>query len=243
MEVEQPLLDKAGNEVTEQLRLLLSDYRWCTPNCGNPAVQDLSLHPLYVRTGTNGDFWPGINFRFPGLQIARDGRLGGHLIKTQYKNFAPRVGIAYTPNDKWVFRTGFGIFYSQESKNSIFDLNRNLSGRDTVMPNLQTAPTVNYQNFVNSAQLPVTISPAGLTGSVDPNLPTTYSMMYLLNVQRQIGNATTIELGYNGVLNRHIDLLNNQNQPVPGVSLFSSRAPYPETECHSISDRPGNWEL
>jgi len=227
-EVEQPLRDDAGNEVTELLRSSLPDFRGCAPSCGNPAVQDLNLHPLYVRTGTNGDFWQGINFRFPGLQTTRDGRLGARLIKTQYKNFAPRVGIAYTPNDKWVFRTGFGIFYSQESKNSVFDLNRNLSGRDTVMPNLQIAPTLNYQNFVDSSQLPITISPAGLTWGVDPNLPSTYSMMYLLNVQRQIGNATTVELGYNGVQSRHIDLINNQNQPVPGVTPFPGRAPYPE---------------
>jgi hypothetical protein len=206
----------------------LPDYRVCAPNCGTAAVQDVNLHPLYVRTGTNGDFWQGINFRIPGLQVARDGRLGSRLVKTPYKNFAPRVGIAYTPNDKWVFRTGFGIFYSQESKNSVFDLNRNLSGRDTVMPNLQAPPSVNYQNFVDAAQLPITISPAGLTWGVDPNLPSTYSMMYLLNVQRQIGNATTLEVGYNGVQSRHVDLLNNQNQPVPGVTPFPGRAPYPE---------------
>ena len=242
-EVEQPLRDDAGNEVTELLRSPLPDYRVCAPKCVNPAVQDLNLHPLYVRTGTNGDFWQGINFRIPGLQTARDGQLGSRLIKTQYKNFAPRVGIAYTPNAKWVFRTGFGIFYSQESKNSVFDLNRNLSGRDTVMPNLQAKPTINYQNFVNTAQLPITINPAGLTWGVDPSLPTPYSMMYLLNVQRQIGNATTIELGYNGVQSRHIDLLNNQNQPVPGVTPFPGRAPYPELNAiqYLIGQGIGNY--
>ena len=38
--------------------------------------------------------------------------LGTRLINTDYNNFAPRFGIAYSPSDKWSFRTGFGIFYS-----------------------------------------------------------------------------------------------------------------------------------
>jgi len=242
-EVEQPLRDDAGNEVTEILREPLPDFRLCAPNCGNPAVQNVDLHPLYVRTGTGGDFWQNISFRIPNLQMARDGRLGSRLIKTQYHNFAPRFGIAYTPSDRWVFRGGFGIFYSQESKNSIFDLNRNLSGRDTVMPNLQAAPTVDYANFVNGSQLPIIINPAGLTWGADPNLPTTYSMMYLLNVQRQIGNSTTVELGYNGVLSRHVNLLNNENQPVPGITLFPGRAPYPELNAiqYLIGEGIGNY--
>ncbi len=55
--------------------------------------------------------------------------MGSRLINTNYNNFAPRLGIAWSPSDKWSIRTGFGIFYSQESKNSIFDLNRGLGGR------------------------------------------------------------------------------------------------------------------
>jgi hypothetical protein len=53
-------------------------------------------------------------------------------------------------------------------------------------------------------------------------------MMYVLNIQRQLRKATVIELGYNGVLSRHLNLLNNQNQPVPGITPFPTRAPYPE---------------
>ena len=45
-----------------------------------------------VRTGT-GDFYEGLAFRFTGpVQLARDGRLGNRLIKTDYNNFAPRTG-------------------------------------------------------------------------------------------------------------------------------------------------------
>jgi len=177
------------------------------------------------------------------MQVARDGELGSRLIDTNWLNFAPRIGIAYSPATNWVIRTGFGIFYSQESKNSIFDTNRTLSGRTTVGPNPQTAPTVNYQNFINTSQLPVQINPAGLTWGASPHLPTTYSMMYVFNVQRQFGSGTTIEAGYNGALHRDLVYLVNQNQPVPGVSTYYGRAPYAELSYiqYLNADANGNY--
>ena len=45
-----------------------------------------------------------------------------------------RTVIAYSPNSKWSFRTGFGIFFSQETSNSRFDLNRGVGGRATQLP-------------------------------------------------------------------------------------------------------------
>ena len=97
-EVAQPLLDKDGLEPNVQLQQPL-------PNQAD--VSNLALHPVYVRTGT-GDFYQGINFRYepywaanggvagsPPLQTVRDGRLGSRLIDTNYRDFAPRFGVAF----------------------------------------------------------------------------------------------------------------------------------------------------
>ncbi|HEY2014792.1 MAG TPA: carboxypeptidase-like regulatory domain-containing protein, partial [Bryobacteraceae bacterium] len=141
-EVAQPMYDTLGKQPNVQINLPV-------PNVAN--VQDQSLHPVYVRAG-NGDFYQDIAFRYtsyyntPGaarpvgtlypLQTVRDGRLGKRLINTNYRDIAPRIGIAWSPTDKWSIRTGFGIFYSMESKNSIFDLSRGMGGRTG-----QLAPT------------------------------------------------------------------------------------------------------
>src|SRR5437868_10037159 len=83
-------------------------------------VADMSKHPVYVRAGS-GSFYEGVDFRYqafyaaqgqqvsgsPALQLARDGRLGKRLIATDYNNFAPRFGVAFSPSDKWAIRTGF----------------------------------------------------------------------------------------------------------------------------------------
>ena len=165
------------------------------------------------------------------------------MIDTDYHNFAPRVGFAYSPNDKWAIRGGFGIFYSQESKNSIFDLNRNLTGRTTTQPNTQIAPQYDYQNIVNASTLPVVIDPSGLTWGAEQAMPTTYTMTYVLNVKRQFGTGTTVEVGYNGNEDRHLDYLNNENQPIPGITPFPVRAPYPELNAiqYLLAQGVGNY--
>jgi hypothetical protein len=237
-EVAQPLLDKDGLEPNVQLQQPL-------PNQAD--VSNLALHPAFVRTGT-GDFYQGINFRYapywsanggvagsPPLQTVRDGRLGSRLINTNYHDFAPRFGIAFSPSNKWVIRTGFGIFYSQESKNSIFDLARGMGGRATTLaPATWSAPTFTYTNFINTASLPVTI-PIGLTWGAAQHLPDSSSLQYLLNVQRTLGNSTIAEFGYIGTVSRHLDFLLNENQGILNPALPAvKRLPYPEWGASGI---------
>jgi hypothetical protein len=234
-EVAQPLWDKFGNEVNFQINQPLP-YIANDPN--------VSKHPVYVRSGS-GNFYDGIDFRFTGpVQLARDGRLGKRLIKTDYNNFAPRLGIAYSPSNKWSIRTGFGVFFSQESKNSIFDLNRGMGGRASVVPDVQAAPVLSYTNFIDASKLPVLLSsPSGLTWGADSNLATTYTMSYLFNIQRTLGNNSTLEIGYTGNQSRKLAMLINANGPVPGITPFTTRAPYPEWQAIQFitGDGVGNY--
>jgi len=248
-EVALPMLDASGHEVGVELT---------APLAGIPNVPDMSLHPVYVRAG-NGNFYDGIDFRYqaywqaqganipgaPPLQLARDGRLGSRLINTNYHDFAPRFGMAWSPSSKWSIRAGFGIFFSQESKNSIFDLNRGLGGRTgQVTQTTYGQPTFGYTNFINTASLPVTV-PIGLTWGADHYLPTTHTMQYMFNVQRELTKNTTFELGYNGSLSRHLDNLINAAAPIPGTAAIVSRLPYPEFAAAGIqflkADGIGNY--
>src|SRR5262245_61518830 len=220
-EMVQPYKDDLGNEINIQLREALP----YTANVGDP-----NLHPVLVRAG-KGDFYDNVNFRFTDskVQVARDGRLGDRLINTDLNNLAPRVGIAWSPTNTWAVRTGFGVFYSQESGNSRFDLARTLSGRASRTPLNTSGPAeLSYQNFFSSAVLPVAVPTMGLTWGIDPNIATSYSMTYLLNIQRQVGDNATLELGYNGSQSRKLQNLVNANGPVPGTTASAARSPYPE---------------
>ncbi len=215
-ELNPPYWDRSQNAVSVHTPYLMS-----TAN-----VPDMSKHPVLVRVG-KGDVYEGKSFRYPNVQAARDGRLGDRLVRTEYKDFAPRLGIAYSPNPKWTFRTGFGIFYSVESGNSRFDLNRGMGGRAARQAN-PDIPDVTYDNFLSSAIFPVPL-PTPFLWSVKYNLRNTYSMLYLFNIQRELGTQTVLEVGYNGSVSRHLQGLQNMNQPVPGASgTYASRAPFPE---------------
>ena len=222
-EVAQPLLDKLGNEVSIQLNQALPFTANVTSN-----------PPVLVRAGS-GNFYDNLNFRYvpnqpgaPPILTARDGRLGARLINTDLNNWAPRFGIAYSPNDKWSFRTGFGVFFNQESKNSIFDNSRGLGGRASVIPpTLYTQPQIGFTNFISAAQLPVNVT-AGLIWGTAPNLATAYTMTYLMDIQRVLSKTTTLEVAYGGSQSRKLELLTNQDAPIPGNGPWITRAPYPQ---------------
>jgi hypothetical protein len=249
-EVAQPLLDAAGLEPNIQLQQPL-------PNQAN--VANLALHPVYVRTGPSGSFYDGINFRYapfwsanggipgsPPFQTVRDGRMGSRLINTNYRDFAPRIGIAYSPSNKWSIRAGYGIFYSRESKNSIFDLSRGMGGRATTLaPSTWAAPTFTYTNFLDVSTLPVTI-PVGLTWGAAQQLPDSSTQQFVFNVQRTLGNSTTLELGYVASVSRHLAYLLDENQGILNPALpVVQRLPYPEWGASGIqylmADANGNY--
>ena len=70
-----------------------------------------------------------------------------------------------------------------------------------------------------------------------PLLVTTYTMQYLLNVQRTLGSNSTLEVGYTGNQSRKVNYLVNANAPVPGITPFDARKPYPEWHGIQVPDR------
>jgi hypothetical protein len=53
-------------------------------------------------------------------------------------------------------------------------------------------------------------------------------MQYLLNVQRTLGSNSTLEVGYTGNQSRKVAYIANANAPIPGITPFDAREPYPE---------------
>ncbi|HEX4759010.1 MAG TPA: hypothetical protein VH308_13550, partial [Terracidiphilus sp.] len=51
-------------------------------------------------------------------------RASANLVNSDYKDFAPRLGVAWSPTDKWTVRVGAGVFYTQDTGNPVFDMAR-----------------------------------------------------------------------------------------------------------------------
>jgi outer membrane receptor protein involved in Fe transport len=70
---------------------------WVPPGFGTPSQQG---KPCFIRVGS-GDPYEGVATRFdPAICVARDGRLGDRLIKPDTNDFAPRIGVVWSPSPK-----------------------------------------------------------------------------------------------------------------------------------------------
>ncbi len=192
-----------------------------------PNVQDRSRHPTFVRIGT-GDFYEGTLLRFnPAIKVARDGRLGDRLVASDFNDFAPRLGVAWSPTSKWTVRSGAGVFYSQDAGNARFDMARNLAGRRR---DESTAdfPDLNWNQPFRNLGGTVQINNPYVLGNINARR-TPYVVQYLLNVQRELTNQMVLEVGYLGSISRKLEQLRAVNESIPGaIGSVLSRAPYPE---------------
>jgi hypothetical protein len=95
-----------------------------------PNVTDQSRYPIFLRQGkSGGDPYAGLRVRWPNIPLVQDGRLGDSLVRRDNNDFAPRIGIAWSPSAKWVIRLAGGTFYNQDQGNPWFDIGRNAAGR------------------------------------------------------------------------------------------------------------------
>ena len=219
-----PWLDKGGTLINAFL-----PFR----DTGLP-VTDLSRHPVLVRIG-EGDFYEDFPIRFaPNIQTARDGRMGGRLVNDDKKNFAPRVGWAWTPSANWSVRAGAGVFYMQDTGNPRFDMARNAAGRrqdiaDPLLLNLNwNAPFAGTGSNVCGVQPPlVCVQNHYVLGNMyDRKTP--YMYQYVFNVQRELDTNTAFEIGYLGSRSKRLERMFDANEVTPGPGLLAARRPYPE---------------
>lgn len=204
-------------------------------------VADTSRYPKFIREGTcSGDPYDGIAIRWPQIGVLCDGRMGDALVQTDRNDFAPRIGITYSPDTKWVIRTGAGMFYNQDTGNPRFDMARNIAGRIRVNSDLQN-PTLFWSNALSNISggvANITI-PYAFANKYDRRTP--YSLEYLLNVQRQLGGNVVVEAGYLGSISRKLEFLRAVNESLPGtVGSAQTRAPYPTFGRIQLVDNSAN---
>ncbi|MBV6430952.1 MAG: hypothetical protein IANPNBLG_01074 [Bryobacteraceae bacterium] len=186
---------------------------------------DPTRRPVVVRAGS-GDFYESMPFRYaPSVQIARDGRLGRALVQTDYIDFAPRIGLAYSPTSRWTIRSGFGVFFAQDIGNARYDMSRNLAARRNDTSN-NDFPNLTLDAPFASLGTVVVASPTILSNQYDRRTP--YVIQYLFNTQRQLTKDAVLEVGYTGNQGHKIERWVPVNFPTPGPGDVQSRRPFNE---------------
>ncbi len=168
---------------------------------------------------TDTDCGPGSDNEsvFPlGLVVPGDKGVPAGLTATYYKAFAPRVGVAWTPDSfhgKLVVRSGFGIFYNPIEQLVLeqFQGEPPFGGSNSISAPLFQTPFVTQSGTVSPNAFngflepkrgnPVDWSafrPIIMFGELQPNLRTQYTEQYNLQIQQQIAPDLVMTLGYVG---------------------------------------------
>jgi hypothetical protein len=145
-------------------------------------------------------------------------------------NFAPVVGFAYTPrfatsvfgNDKTVIRGGFRVGYDEVFNNIPANMALNAPFNLTTQQTQSTqTPKGKFPWAVGLNQNVPLVKNVGLPNQVglvsisaeDQNLRSSYIYQYSLGIQRQLGNAFSLEVDYQGSTAHKLGLFIDQNQP------------------------------
>ncbi|MEP6963143.1 MAG: TonB-dependent receptor, partial [Acidobacteriota bacterium] len=190
-----------------------------------PNVADQSRYPVFLRQGT-GDPYAGLRVRWPNIPLIRDGRLGDRLVNRDNNDFAPRLGIAWSPTSKLVIRTGAGMFYNQDQGNPRFDVARNAAGRTRNDDN-SDFPAETWANGAAalSGSVANIVTPQAFSNKFDRRTP--YSMQWMFNIERELAKDLSFEIGYLGSGSRHLESYRGTSAAVPGPGTIASRSPYP----------------
>jgi hypothetical protein len=238
-ELTPPWYDTMGNEFIVSMEN--------SPLYPTTANQPAANWPFFLRQGNCTDPYQGINLRWvqsdgvtPVSPAPRcsNGQFPDKLMKTDYTNWAPRLALSYSPNARTVVRAAFGMFYNHDIANARFDIARNLAARVTVTTGQgagghKGVPDLFWNNAMGGGGAIAYIKPPyGYTMQYDHK--TSYTGMYLLNIQQQLGQNWSFEAGYLGSFSRRLYGFRDVNQPIPygyigdgSPTPINTRKPYP----------------
>ncbi|MFN3325508.1 MAG: TonB-dependent receptor domain-containing protein [Bryobacteraceae bacterium] len=180
--------------------------------------------PVLVRPGP-GDFHQDLNVRMADIipkATGDDVLFGRATVMSDRNDWAPRIGIAWQPHSRWTVRTGYGVFYAQDTINPVWDMARNLGFRESAR-SLDLLPTSNIDN-----PWAVKLAGAGAvcqgwdglclsglyTFSNEVRRRTAYVHQYLLNVQHQLTDSMMVEFGYQGNNAHKLQRMYGWNDPI-----------------------------
>ena len=164
----------------------------------------------------------------PFLPIANAlGQPGAPFYAAPRKNFAPRVGIAWQPNSRIVVRSGYGIFYMQNSVGY---------GQNIIANSIPGNTTYVRAQFPALAwPLDASLTAASALQSVygfDPNRRDTNSQQWNLTLGIGITSNLSVQVGYLG--NRGLNIRRAAN--INYINPATGRRPLPQFSAVNVEN-------
>lgn len=153
----------------------------------------------------------------PTLFVCGKGGYPDGCAYTNWRNFSPRMGLAWSVNPKTVIRAGAGLYFGTQDDNTLLKL-------------AQTLPTTYAQTLTFNAYVPqnpgLNVFTSAIVGTqaiqaaaIDPRQGAPYSPQWSFNVQRSLTPHTSIEIGYLGTSGVHMEQNVQVNNSMPGTAV------------------------
>ena len=148
-----------------------------------------------------------------GLVVPGDSGVDAGLTQTYYKAFAPRIGLAYSPNPKTTIRGGWGLFYNPMEQLVLeqFGAEPPFGGSTFLPATFLNTPFISQTGTVSPNPFNGILSPKPgtpqdwasfrpmlLYGDFQPRMRTQYTAQYNLNFQQELARNMVFQLGYVG---------------------------------------------
>lgn len=165
-------------------------------------------------------------------------------VKTDYNNFAPRIGLAWTPwNEKTVVRGGFGIFYDVQADQNDAELPYNPTGlifSQNYNPAANATPNLRVSTGYPTPVYSMISDPAGRASASLFNNRTTYIEEWNLNIERALTQSMVLQVAYVGTRGVKLAFLSNRNQPTQPLDTNFESCPTP-TDPSCLTGAPTNF--
>jgi len=182
-----------------------------------------------------------------GLVVPGDPGVPAGMTSTYYKSFAPRIGIAYSPNatsgalgklfgsnGKTSIRAGWGLFYNpiEELVLAQFGAEPPFGGSSSLSDVFFNTPFINQGDYTapnpfGGIITPVKGQPTDLSlfrpillyGEFEPHLRSQYTTQYNLTIQRELSNSLMFQIGYVGSQGHRLLATHDINPSSPQTCL------------------------
>jgi hypothetical protein len=177
--------------------------------------------PLYERDNNYTNFDPTTDT----MKHATGGSLYNRsLVHPDYKDYGPRIGLAYSIDPKTVARSGYGISYSFFNRpgSALEGINAPQALFGTFSQSIPAGGPVpagfltTINSFTSGIANPSSFNPANSNVVyIPPNSRWPYIQNWFLSVQREVAKDTLVELAYNGSHSLRLPILGDYNQASP----------------------------
>jgi len=213
------------------------DYRVSTKLTLNVGLRWEFASPLYERDNHYSNFDPATDTM---IQATSGSLYDRSLVHPDYKDYGPRLGLAYSPDAKTVIRSGYGISYT--FFNRVGSAEEGINAPQALFGVLsQTIPAggavpvtflTTQNSFTTNIASPAAFNPANSNVVyTPPDSRWPYIQNWFLSVERQLPKDTIFTLTYNGNHSLRLPIIADYNEAAPYNAsdplAYTARVPIP----------------